>query len=210
VAVDDKIYMTQTAYANFIGVTQALVSRMKRDGRLVFVDGLGIDAAESKKIYEAKSGAFKLSQPNHSAAKKPSKGALTKSNISAIVKSEKEDNESRADAIDRGTIAQADLTENKAKNEQLKYEQTNGELLSRDEVESEFFEFSRGLRDALQNIPSKIAPLICSTLGVKIGKSFDVEQIIAGAIRDELTDMARTPAVLNPRKGQKNGGPLKS
>lgn len=64
--------------------------------------------------------------------------------------------------------------------------------MNRAEVEHEFFSKARQLRDAILNIPSRVAPVL-----VDMNDAFAVEQYLAKELKEVLTSLAGVGEVKN-------------
>ena len=72
----------------------------------------------------------------------------------------------------------------------LDFEERSATLISKDEVDTEFFTLARQLRDRLPQIPRKVAPEIVA-LVVAIPDVRGVTDILDAAIREALEDLSR-------------------
>lgn len=74
----------------------------------------------------------------------------------------------------------------RSKREQLKFEIERGELIQKSDVEKSAFEMARMTRDALQNIPSRVAAVLAP-----MKKESEVEKILDREIRRTLEILAK-------------------
>lgn len=184
--------MTQAEFARYKGVSKALVTRWKQEGRLVMTaDGKRILVNESNQKLKDTSSPSGYLNSIHAAEKRKSKGADVQEDefteLKESVKDVQLDLETKnADEL----LKNARALREKAAALQLsaEHEKFIGSLVEREQVEKLIFERGRQFRDGLVSMSRRIAPQIAGNTDIS-----EIEKIIANEVRSTLEDFCKLP-----------------
>lgn len=184
--MSEKQLMNLTEYAKHIGRSVPLVSRWcVKGGKL----SKAIKKKGGRKLLRVKIAdailavSMNLSQQRLTAGNDHQQNIPNKKVADHLI--EEEDPNAKKDATPKSTYGYQDaLTKDKyyaAALKKLDLDQKNGIVVLKMDVEKESFECARQVRDALQNIPARIAAVVAA-----MTKESEVEKILDAEIRQSL------------------------
>ena len=163
-------------YARHIGASPAYVSKLKRQGRIVMIEGDGKTVVN----FDASDRMVRNTTDMGRAANGKNAGGGTKfAEIAASAPVSDDLGSGRFDVLYRKAQTQEKIFS--ARRAQLEYEQAAGKLIDKDRASAGAFTAFRQLRDALGVLPRKVAPAAAVATDVR-----EVEALIARAIREAL------------------------
>lgn len=163
-------------YARHIGASPAYVSKLKRQGRIVMIEGDGKTVVN----FDASDRMVRNTTDMGRAANGKNAGGGTKfAEIAASAPVSDDLGSGRFDVLYRKAQTQEKIFS--ARRAQLEYEQAAGKLIDKDRASAGAFTAFRQLRDALGVLPRKVAPAAAVATDVR-----EVETLIARAIREAL------------------------
>lgn len=166
--------MSQRAYAERIGVSRGLITKMQRQGRLVQHDDGSVDVEATDAIRARTEG------PN-------SKGQVEETPEPSFEEAAHGDGAESVGDDDTYSEARRVGQIIKVRREKLALDTERGALVDADRARKLAFEMFRLERDAWLNWPARVAAVMASELGVDAS---DMERVLDSHVREHLADIA--------------------
>jgi len=175
-------WINQTEFAKRVNVSQPRIALLLRDGRL-----RGATKKDGKRIMINYEKAKSLLETRID----PMNPGKIREAINTLSPDEKKT------AVKAAGVGQGiDYTQARTLNERykaalkkLEFDEKNGSLVRADEVKQEAFDCARRTRDAILNIPDRVAAMLASE-----NKESAVRELLAAELRTALEELKRRPA----------------
>ena len=184
------ILLNQNQLAAKLKVTKGRISQLKKEGRLD--QAMATDPISKRlkfdynKVFEILSKTEDNTQLNQN--------EVLNLNLNYL---EDDDNEDDSESLDDSKVesindnetydqARAKKMRYAAELERLEYEQTKGNLIAIEQIEKEAFECAKNTREALTNIPDRLAPQLAAT-----NDEFEIHKILSNEINKILMELSK-------------------
>lgn len=193
-------FLNQATFAVEMGVSRKTVTEWKKQGWLIFSNGL-VDVVESKKILKRyRSAGITQSKKSTSQISK----VTEQSNLPEQRHIEVGEDETISEAADRiiTTLgANMDMDEAKRVKEnylallnQLEYQQKSGELVEIQLAQKVLFDEFRAQRDAWLNFPSRVGAMLASDFDLPADK---VTEVLTKYVHEQVTSLGEPQSEFN-------------
>lgn len=176
------VEMSQKEYADARGWSAAYVSKLKKNGRLVFTDGGRVNVGATDRLIESTRDPARGGdrRPGATDDQKPRRSGGASGDVGP---------DSYNEAARRERMAKARIAE-------LELAEAAGQLVRREEVERAFFGLARGAMDALLALSSRLAgPLAAESDPFRCAAMLDAEaRAIAKAMSEASIDPDAAPS----------------